>query len=74
MLMFKRNINISEAVLELVVQTNNTTGNARISRDLVNIVNNQEVSSEPSVLRERRDEIIAHVTNTFSYYGGLYNT
>ncbi|XP_052262308.1 uncharacterized protein LOC127866051 [Dreissena polymorpha] len=65
-------VQVTEAVLELVVQTNNTTGNARISRDLVNIVNNQEVSSEPSVLRERRDEIIAHVINTFSYYGEFY--
>ncbi|KAH3898201.1 hypothetical protein DPMN_022422 [Dreissena polymorpha] len=65
-------VQVTDAVLELVVQTNNTTGNARISRDFVNMVNNQEDSSEPSALRERRHEIRAHVANTFSYYGDFY--
>ncbi|KAH3898202.1 hypothetical protein DPMN_022423 [Dreissena polymorpha] len=65
-------VQVTDAVLELVVQTNNTTGNPEISRDFVNIINNQENPPELSALQERRDEIRDHVTNTFSYYGEFY--
>ncbi|XP_052260605.1 uncharacterized protein LOC127864773 isoform X2 [Dreissena polymorpha] len=63
---FPLEVQVTDVVIEM------DPGTARMSRDIVNVINNQEDSDGPNPLRERGEEIISTFTKTFSYYGDFF--